>query len=399
MNTRQQPIPRAMKAATIRRSRYGPPASAFQFEQVPVPSPGPGQVLVQVMAAGINFNGVWAAMGAPVDVIGHQGRAGPVPDYHIAGSDASGIVVGVGDDSANVKIGDAVVISCGQYPHHADCNRFDPGIGPTIWGYESNHGAFAEYALVDAYQCHPKPRHLTWEAAACFLLTGATAYRQLMSWPPHTVGPSDVVLIWGGAGGLGSAAIQLVRHQGGIPVAVVSSPGRASYCQSLGALTLDRSGFTHWEHAPGDDTVRTEEMRRFGRAIWELTGTGASPHIVLEHSGSLTLGTSLYVCAPGGMVVTCGATSGFNCAVDLRHLWMRQKRLQGSHFATVEECARVVELVAQGSLDPCLSLVFPFDRIGEAHQLMHDNRHPPGNMALLVAAPAAGLGIGHGQLS
>jgi len=77
--------------------------------------------------------------------------------------------------------------------------------------------------------------------------------------------------------------------------------------------------------------------------------------------------------------------------VDLRFLWMRQKRLQGSHFANTQECAAITELVARGIVDPCLSAVAPFAEVGHLHQQMYENRHPPGNMAVLVNAPEPGL--------
>ncbi|GAA3037116.1 hypothetical protein GCM10020000_13610 [Streptomyces olivoverticillatus] len=116
-----------------------------------------------------------------------------------------------------------------------------------VWGYEESWGAFAQFAVVDEYQCHPKPERLTWEEAACYLLAGATAYRQLLGWQPHVVKPGDPVLIWGGAGGLGTMAIQIVKAYGGVPVAVVSSPERADYCMRLGAKgVINRREFSHW---------------------------------------------------------------------------------------------------------------------------------------------------------
>ena len=91
------------------------------------------------------------------------------------------------------------------------------------------------------------------------------------------------------------------------------------------------------------------------------------------------------------MVVICAGTSGYNADVDLRYLWMRQKRLQGSHFANVEQCTALNQMVIDGRIDPVLSEVFPFSEVGRSHQLMHDNKHAPGNMAILVNAPRRGL--------
>lgn len=82
--------------------------------------------------------------------------------------------------------------------------------------------------------------------------------------------------------------------------------------------------------------------------------------------------------------------TGYNVTLDLRYHWMRQKRLQGSHLSNDEQATAVTKLVAEGRIDPCLSKTFTFDQIGEAHQLMLDNQHPPGNMAALVNAKKTG---------
>ena len=92
------------------------------------------------------------------------------------------------------------------------------------------------------------------------------------------------------------------------------------------------------------------------------------------------------------MVVICAGTTGYNATVDLRYLWMRQKRLQGSHFANDEQSYAMNHLAMSGTLDPCMSRSFGFDELPGAHQLMHENRHPHGNMAILVGAQQAGAG-------
>jgi crotonyl-CoA carboxylase/reductase len=102
----------------------------------------------------------------------------------------------------------------------------------------------------------------------------------------------------------------------------------------------------------------------------------------------------VFVCDTGGMVVICAGTTGYNAVADLRYLWMRQKRLQGSHFANDEQAAALNELVIKQQVDPCLSEVGTFDEIPRVHQAMYENRHPHGNMACLVGAKTTGLGIG-----
>ena len=119
-----------------------------------------------------------------------------------------------------------------------------------------------------------------------------------------------------------------------------------------------------------------------------------SPRIVFEHPGEATLPTSGFLCATGGLIVICAGTTGYNITMDLRYHWMRQKRFQGSHLSNDEQAGAVNQLVADRKIDPCLSATYSFDEIGEAHQLMLDNKHPYGNMAALVNATEKGQGAG-----
>ena len=266
-------IPASMYAQVIRASRFGEPKTAFQIEQVPVPTDlKPDEALVLVMAAGVNYNNVWAARGVPVDVIKSHQRDGDPSDFHIGGSDASGIVYAVGRDVRNVAVGDRVVIHCGMWD--ANCPQVragaDPMFSPTfrIWGYEASWGSFAQFTKVQAHQCLPKAEHLTWEEAAAPTLVGATAYRMLMAWPPHTVQKGDVVLVWGGAGGLGSQAIQIVKAAGGTSVAVISDDSKADFCLQLGAKgCINRKRFSHWGRLPHwTDTAAFGEWMNGARA-------------------------------------------------------------------------------------------------------------------------------------
>ena len=389
-------IPARMRAQLIRPERYGDPNTAFVEEMVDTPRPRAGEALVYVMAAGVNYNNVWAALGRPVDVIAARQRAGEEEPFHIGGSDASGIVWAVGDGVTNVKVGDHVVAHCGVWDP-ADpwiTGGGDPIVAPSarIWGYETNWGSFAQFTRVQAHQLLPKPAQLSWAAAAAYMLVGATAYRMLCGWPPHTVREDDVVLVWGGSGGLGSQAIQIAKAKSAIPVAVTSGPQRGEYSVKLGARGyIDRRPFTHWGVIPDwrDDAAFAEwskGARAFGKALWDAVGERRNPRIVFEHPGETTIPTSIFVCDNGGMVVICAGTTGYHAAVDLRYLWMRQKRLQGSHFANDEQCAALNDMVTRGEVDPCLSRTFPFHEVGVAHQLMYENSHPMGNMAILVGA-------------
>lgn len=395
-------IPKKMYAQVIREERFGDPIKAFQIEEIEVPEPGPREVLVAVMAAGVNYNNVWAALGYPLNIISARNKQGEKEKFHIGGSDASGIVYKVGSEVKNVKVGDHVVVHCGQWKHDDPwvLAGKDPMLAPSqrIWGYESNWGSFAQFTLVQDHQCLPKPKHLTWAEAASYMLVGATAYRMLHHWEPNTVKSDDVVLVWGGSGGLGSMAIQIAKAAGATVVAVVSEDSKIDYCKKLGADgVINRKHFNHWGALTSDinkpevfaDWVK--KVREFGKAIWDITNK-RNPTIVFEHPGESTIPTSIYVCETGGMVVICAGTTGYNATVDLRYLWMRQKRLQGSHFANDDNARDFNQLVLDKKIDPCLSKVFKFEETGSCHQLMKENKHPSGNMAILVGAKSESEG-------
>ena len=134
---------------------------------------------MRVMAAGVNFNNVWAALGEPVSVF----RYHPEDDHHIGGSDASGVVWKVGPGVTRWKPGDEVVIHCNQASYEdPEVHGLDPLAAPSqrIWGYETSWGSFAQFCKVQAQQLLPKPKHLAWEEAAAYGLTYFTAYRMLI---------------------------------------------------------------------------------------------------------------------------------------------------------------------------------------------------------------------------
>ena len=145
-------VPPRMLAQVIRAERFGEPRDAFQLEAVPVPELGPRDVLVYVMAAGVNYNNVWAAMGIPIDVIKARQKKGEREDFHIGGSDASVVVWAVGAAVTSVAVGDEVVVHCGMWEPDDPwiAAGKDPMLAQSqkIWGYESNWGSFAQYTKV-----------------------------------------------------------------------------------------------------------------------------------------------------------------------------------------------------------------------------------------------------------
>ncbi len=387
-------VPASMYAWAIRQDRHGPPDTAMQVEVVPTWSIGEDEVLVFVMAAGVNYNGVWASLGQPISPI--DGHKNP---FHVAGSDASGIVWAVGSKVKRWKIGDEVVIHCNQDDgDDEECNGGDPMFSPSqrIWGYETPDGSFAQFARVQARQLLPRPQHLTWEESACYTLTLATAYRMLFGHRPHTLKPGHNVLVWGASGGLGSMAVQLIATTGGNAIGVISDDDKRDFVIGLGAKgVINRKNFDCWGQMPEVGTPQYNDWlkaaRQFGKAIWDITGKGVNVDTVFEHPGQSTFPVSLLVTKRGGMIVICAGTTGYNLTMDARYLWMHQKRVQGSHFANLMQASNANRLVIARRIDPCMSEVYVWRDIPKAHMKMWKNEHRPGNMAVLVSAPRTGL--------
>jgi crotonyl-CoA reductase len=361
--------------------------------EVAMPPLAPDEVLIAVMAAGINHNTVWSATFEPVPTfafLARYGRRGgwaarhDLP-YHVLGSDASGVIVMTGSGVQRWSVGDQVVVA----PAYIDSE--DPAAHndsmttaePLAWGFETNFGALGDFAVVKSSQLLPKPAHLTWEESACVTLCAATSYRMLVSPRGTTMKQGDVVLIWGATGGLGGYAVQLVRNGGGVPVGVVGTDARAELARELGcAAVINRKEL--------GDLTDIKGWRRLGEEIRRQVGE--DPHIVFEHSGRETFGASVYVARRGGAVVTCGSSSGYEHGYDNRHLWMKVKRIVGSHGANYAESWETNRLVKLGMLMPILSRVCALSDVGEATRAVQLGTYP-GKTSVLCVAERQGLGV------
>jgi crotonyl-CoA carboxylase/reductase len=386
-------LPGKMAAWVIRQEREGEPKDAFQVEEIDVPEPGPFEVIVRVMAAGVNFNNVWAALGEPVSVFGYGDHE--EFGHHIGGSDGSGVVWKVGEGVSKWKPGDEVVIHCNQASYEdVEVHGLDPLAAPSqkIWGYETTWGSFAQFTKVQAQQLLAKPKNLSWAESSAYGLTYFTAYRMLID--RCKLQPGHNVLIWGAAGGLGVFATQLCKAAGANAVGVVSSPEKGELVKRLGAVDyVDRNEFAGMMRKGGEsadeEKARFKESRGFAKKVKGILGD--APDIVFEHVGMATFPTSVFVVKPFGKVVICGATSGYTLDFDVRYLWMRQKEILGSHFANAYECMRANQLISEGKIQPVLWKVMGFDGVAEAHQLLHENKHL-GKIAILVGASSENEG-------
>ena len=327
----------------------------LSYTDIPEPEPGPYEVLIEVKAAGANFNDIWARRGMP-------GMKVIFP--HVSGSDVSGVVAALGSEvtgtgfgSSSLQVGDEVVVHPGLSCRTCDfcvtgqeffCRQF------RIWGFQSgpNDGGHSEYVTMPAVNVLPKPSNLSHEEAASMPLVLETAWRMLVS--RAKVQPGEHVLIWGGVGGLGTMAIQICRMFGANPIPVVGSEQKVAKAEQLGAVNvIDRSS---------QDVVAE---------VKAITGK-AGADIVFEHSGQETWPTSMAALRWGGRLVVCGASTGFEAVTDLRFLWNKQQNLLGSHLSNKAELSAALRAVEAGAIKPVIDRVLPLSDVASGQQLMED---------------------------
>jgi crotonyl-CoA reductase len=373
---------------------------SIRVGEVPMPELAPDEVLVAVMASTINYNTVWSATFEPLPTftflrhLGTRGRWEKRHDqpFHVLGSDAAGVIVRVGAGVRRWRVGDHVVVSATYADDQEPATHADGMLGAEqrAWGYETNYGGLAHYAVARSSQLIPKVPHLTWEEAASIPACGGTAYRMLIGDRGARMKQGEVVLIWGASGGLGIYAVQLVRNGGGIAVGVVGSEAKAAALRRMGCdVVINRH-----EIGVGDEDAGPAAAiaagKRLGGAIRKATGE--DPHIVFEHVGKATFDISVFVVRRGGTVVTCGSSTGYLHQYDNRYLWMKLKRIIGCHGAHIQEHWELNRLAALGRVAPGLSRVFPLDDVGAAARLVQANEHI-GKVGVLCLAPKPGLGI------
>jgi alcohol dehydrogenase len=334
-----------MKAVSF--SRFGG-LDVLEYGDVAEPEAGPGELVLKVKAAALNFNDIWARRGLPRVRI-------PLP--HVSGTDGAGVVVATGPGMNRFEVGDEVI----TYPVNS-CRSCDPCLAGNevfcremkIWGFQTGpmEGSYAEYAVVQAAQCLPKPARLSWTEAASTSTSLLSVWRMLVTRAKIQAG--EIVLIWGASGGTGSFAVQLTRLLGAVPVAVTSSAEKATFCESMGAEHVIRSDRS--------DVLREVKLLTHGRGV----------DLVFDHVGQTVWPMSIESLRWGGKMVICGATEGFEPVIDLRYLWNKQLSLLGSHIGTRREWVDAVQVVEQGRMSIPVSRVFPLEDLPFAHRMMEE---------------------------
>jgi NADPH:quinone reductase-like Zn-dependent oxidoreductase len=315
-------------------------AEVLKYTDAPDPTPGTNEVVVRVRACALNHLDLWVRRGIP-------GVAFPLP--HIPGSDISGEIAEIGEGVSTVRVGQKVVlapgVSCGKCPacisgQDNRCRQF------TNLGYMIDGGC-AELVRAPELNCLPYPENLSFEQAAAIPLVFQTAWHMLIA--RAALQPGEDVLVLGAGSGVGSAAIQIAKFFGARVIATAGSDEKLQKAKQIGA-----------DHFINH---KTQKIREEVRRITYKRGVD----VVLEHVGTATWDESIASLAPGGRLVTCGATTGYDAKIDLRFLFSRQLSLLGSYMGTKSELQTVMKLVAAGKLRPVVDRIFPLSEAAAAH--------------------------------
>lgn len=329
-----------MKAVLFRE--HGGP-EVLRYEDAPDPKINAGEVLVRVRACAMNHLDVWLRGGYP-------GRQIPLP--RIIGSDVAGEVVEAGELATNVKPGRRVLIapglSCGL------CQQCLQGRDNLCRLYNIlgvlRDGGYAELVCVPAVNVIPIPDDLSFDAAAATPLVFLTAWHMLLDRAQLRAG--ETVLVLGAGSGVGSAAIQIARLFHARVIATAGSDEKLAKARELGANELINHAAQDIHH----------EVKR----LTDKRGVD----VVFEHVGTATWDKSVMSLAPGGRLVTCGATTGADARLELRYLFGRQLSILGSFMGSKAELLEVLKFVFAKQLRPVIDTAFPLAEAQEAHKRM-----------------------------
>ena len=331
-----------MKA--VRIHQFGGPA-VLKYEDIPDPQPRKDQVLIRVKACSLNHLDLWVRKGLP-----------GVKLPHVPGSDVAGEIVEIGEYVSGFTTGQRVLVApmhfCGYCVNclagkQNQCREF------TVLG-NAVDGGDCELIAVPGANIIPFPDSLDFNLAASVPLVFVTAWHMLVGLAG--VRPGQTVLVLGASSGVGIAAIQIAKL---FHCRVITTAGDDKKLEKAHALGADH-GINHYKQKI------SEEVRK----ITDKAGVD----IVVEHVGVATWDESIRSLKTVGTLVTCGATTGAEVKIDLRHLFARQLRLLGSYMGTMAELHEVLSHVFAGRLKPVLDRTFPLSEIRAAHEYLENSQ-------------------------
>jgi NADPH:quinone reductase-like Zn-dependent oxidoreductase len=307
----------------------------------------PGHVRIRVKAVALNHLDLFVREGWP---------ALKLEMPHILGSDVAGLVTEIGSDvrptEPYLAVGAEVLVnpgvSCGRC---RQCLLGQDSLCPQ-YGILGEHlrGGYAEMCDVPAQNVLPKPARLSFEQAACVPLTFLTAWAMLME--RAKLQPGETVLIQAAGSGVGVAALQIARLAGARVIATAGSDEKLAQARQLGA----------------DETINyaTEDVTKAVRRITDRHGVD----VAFEHVGKVTWAGSLSSLRPGGRLVTCGATTGYDVGIDLRHLFHKRLSILGSTMGSKGSLFDILRMVEAGKLHPVLDRTLPLAEAAQAQGLL-----------------------------
>jgi len=304
----------------------------LQVEQVPDPAPPPNGAVVRLEAAALNHR----------DEFIRVGLYSKIQLPAVLGSDGAGVVESVAPGVDSSWLGRKVVIDpCdgwGPDPRAQDSKTF------LIRGMPKQ-GTFAEKIALPLDRLEPMPEHLSWPEASALPLAGLTAYRALVT--RGEVKKGEHVLVTGIGGG-GATVVLLLAQALGAQVSVTSgSEEKLRRARSMGAIAAVSYKNKGWEK---------ELAQQAGRP----------PSLVIDSAGGADFAALLNGVAPGGRIVSYGATLGPPEKLELTRIFFKQIDMRGTTMGTDEEFRAMLRLVARERLRPIVDHVFPLSQAAEA---------------------------------
>ncbi|MEO8034955.1 MAG: zinc-binding dehydrogenase [Acidobacteriota bacterium] len=329
-----------------------------QLERLDVPDPvaGAGEAIIAPRAVALNHLDIWVRRGVP-------GHKFPLP--MIPGSEVSGVIESVPENTHGWKAGDEVIVapgfSCGLCMqclsgHDPLCQSFG------IFG-ETVSGGSAEKMAVPIRNLIRKPSRLSFAEAAAIPLDMLTAWHMLIA--RAQLRPGETVLVHAGGSGVGSAAIQIAKLWNATVYATAGDARKIARSKELGA----------------DEVIAHRDVD-FGSEIRRLTGK-RGVDVVFEHIGADTFDRSVRSLARGGRLVTCGATTGHELTINLRLVFFKLLSILGSTMGSLGELHEVLRHVEAGRLHPVVDRVLPLADVAEGHRIL-EAREAFGKVVLTV---------------
>lgn len=320
----------------------------LRYEEVEKPRlTSPAEAIVQLKTASLNRIDLW----------NRQGLTGmDISLPHILGADGAGIVVEVGKEVHNVKVGDAVCLyppsGCGQCEFCFTDREF-MCIRLRVLG-ERLQGTYAEYVKLPAANCYPIPAGLSFEEAAAFPLVFLTVWRMLVT--NAGLKPGEHVLILGIGGGVASAALRIAKQMGAHVFVTSSSDEKLALAKSWGA-----------DHGIN---YLTGDFTKEARALTGKRGVD----IVVDCVGGESWVKSLAALAKGGRLTTCGATAGANPQTDIQRIFWNHLKIFGSTMGSRGEFRQLLQFMQVCGVRPIIDQVFPLKDAAAAQRRMEEGK-------------------------